>query len=105
MRNPCGTVGRNPAGGFATSGALPTDFVANGAGSFGFWPWVTCAGVRPGRKNGRAKARMFRVHIAVAFQKIENYSFALYNASGGRPGSMCRRFAQEAPANHRANIE
>jgi hypothetical protein len=35
-RNPGGTVGRNPAGGFALSGPLPAELVANGAGSFGF---------------------------------------------------------------------
>src|SRR5215470_8125 len=44
MWNPSGTVGRNPAGGFSPRGPLPADFVAKGAGNFGFCPCVTCAG-------------------------------------------------------------
>jgi hypothetical protein len=44
MWNPSGTVGRNPAGGLTPRGPLPADFVANGAGSFGLCPCVTCAG-------------------------------------------------------------
>src|SRR5207248_4793432 len=36
--NPAGTVGRKPSGGLTRSGPLPADFVANGAGSFGFCP-------------------------------------------------------------------
>src|SRR5260370_37513486 len=67
--NPGGTVGRNPAGGFSISGALPTDFVANGAGNFGLWPCVTCASAREGRKNEKAKARIFRARMARVFQK------------------------------------
>jgi len=70
-RNPFGTVGRNPAGGFAASGALPADFVANGAGSIGFWPCVTCAGAREGSKNVKAKVRIFRARIAIPFQKTK----------------------------------
>src|SRR5262245_27997806 len=42
--NPGGTAGRNPSGGFSLFGPLPADLVSKGAGSFGFSPWVTCAG-------------------------------------------------------------
>src|SRR5437763_12338810 len=50
-RNPAGTVGRNPSGGLTRSGPLPADFVANGAGSFGFCPCVTCAGKQAARNK------------------------------------------------------
>src|SRR5467141_3732271 len=83
-RNPGGTVGRNPAGGFALSGPLPAELVANGAGSFGFWPCVTCAGTREGRDNVNAKAKMLRTCKAVSFQKNE-CGFAFYDALVGRP--------------------
>src|SRR4029077_10283327 len=41
--NPGGTVGRNPSGRFGSSGALPTDRLANGFGRSGLFPCVTCA--------------------------------------------------------------
>jgi hypothetical protein len=63
-------VGRNPAGGFATSGELLADFVVNGAGSFGFWPCVTCACTKPGRKSAKAKTKMLRARMVMSFQKI-----------------------------------
>src|SRR5436309_4684134 len=82
--NPFGTVGRNPAGGFPISGALLADFVMNGAGSFGFWPCVTCAGAIEDSKNVKAKVRMFRARIAVPFLKIR-LSSRTYNASDAWP--------------------
>jgi hypothetical protein len=41
--NPSGTVGRNPFGGFPSSAGFVADLDANGAGSSGFLPLVTCA--------------------------------------------------------------
>src|SRR2546430_16995542 len=72
-RKPWGTVGKNPAGGVSFSGPLPADFVENGAGSFGFWPLWICPGNSAGRKNGQARARMFRTRQAGAFQKEPDF--------------------------------
>src|SRR5260370_15199143 len=83
-RNPGGTLGRNPAGGFVRSGPLPADLVANGGGSFGFCPCVTCASARQGRKKGKARTRQLRARTVVAFGK-QDYRFALYPAAGARP--------------------
>lgn len=55
MLNPAGTVGKNPTGGFVLFGPLPEEFVANGAGNFGFCPCVTCAGKMAGRESVKAK--------------------------------------------------
>jgi hypothetical protein len=41
--NPAGTVGRNPCGGFPSSAGFVADLDANGGGSSGFLPLVTCA--------------------------------------------------------------
>src|SRR6202163_242462 len=41
--NPCGTVGRNAFGGFPSSAGFVADLEANGGGSSGFLPLVTCA--------------------------------------------------------------
>jgi hypothetical protein len=82
-RNPAGTVGRKPAGGFVLPGPLPAEFVANGAGSFGFWPCVTCEGVREGRRNVKAKTKIFRARKSVPLRK-DNYRFTLYDASARR---------------------
>ena len=41
--NPSGTVGRNPFGGFPSSAGFVADLEANGGGSSGFLPLVTCA--------------------------------------------------------------
>jgi hypothetical protein len=62
-------MGRNPAGGFTLSGPLPADLVANGAGSVGFWPCVTCACIREGMENVKAKTKILRARIAVSFRK------------------------------------
>ena len=83
-RNPCGTVGKNPGGGVRFSGPLPADFVANGAGIFGFWPCVTCAGAIDGTKHVKAKARIFRARIAIPFPWTI-FVLLSYNASDAWP--------------------
>src|SRR6266481_8456677 len=68
-RNPAGTVGKKPAGGFARSGPLPAELVANGGGSLGFWPRVTCAGTTEDRQSVKIKTRMLRALITIPSQK------------------------------------
>src|SRR5260370_9570480 len=83
-RNPAGTVGRKPAGGFALRGPLPAELVANGTGSFGFWPCVSCDSGEEGRKNVKDKIETFRARMLAPPQKNDN-RFALYIASSRRP--------------------
>src|SRR5207245_11676834 len=71
-RNPAGTVGRNPSGGFSRSGLLPADFVSNGAGTFGFCPCVTCATRFPPGIMLTAKRKKLRLHIVVAPLNVKN---------------------------------
>src|SRR5580693_8683029 len=60
--NPAGTVGRNPFGGFDSSGGFPADFVANGAGSCGFSPCVTCPSKTPGAAHKIPNAAIRNPH-------------------------------------------
>src|SRR5580693_1464521 len=60
--NPAGTVGKNPFGGFDSSGGFPADFVANGAGSCGFSPCVTCPSKTPGAAHRIPNAAIRNPH-------------------------------------------
>src|SRR6266849_4343565 len=93
-RNPGGTVGRKPSGGFTRRGPLPAELVAHGTGSFGLWPCVTCADARAGRKNEKAKARILLARIAVAFQKTELLIRSL-GCLSRTLGSIYRRIPKE----------
>src|SRR6267378_4467154 len=65
-RKPCGTEGRNPAGGFTLSGPLPADWVAKGGGSFGFCPWVTCPDKISGNQRAIVRGRVPRARMKLA---------------------------------------
>src|ERR1700722_3313531 len=74
--NPAGTVGRNPAGGFDSSGGFPADFVANGAGSCGACPCVTCPSKIPGAAHKIPNAAIRNPHrLSVASIKISSEKF------------------------------
>src|SRR5580704_6021776 len=74
--NPAGTVGRKPFGGFDSSGGFPADFVANGAGSCGACPCVTCPSKIPGAAHKIPNAAMRNPHrLSVASIKISSEKF------------------------------